>query len=29
MLWGAGYQRDAYMGGGLAATLVRIFVKDK
>ena len=29
MLWGAGYHRDAYMGGGLAGTLVRIFVKEK
>lgn len=29
MLWGAGYHRDAYMGGGLADTLVRIFVKEK
>jgi hypothetical protein len=29
MLWGEGYHRDAYMGGGLAGSLVRIFVKEK
>ena len=29
MLWGAGYHRDAYVGGGLESKLIRIFVREK